>query len=256
MNELDVLVQQYDKLLDMQSFLADDLDYSIADRHIHFLKQLSEVSSNGITLFDMYRREHIFTSYNFNNLFGFDLEAVEQSSNSYFNSRVHPDDLIQLSRNGNLMLRFIYKIHPAERRNYKLINEYRILNNNRKYVRVIEQHQALELDKRGNIWLAIGVIDISPNQNEFQGVTYQLTNYTTGELVDPFAPDENSITLTKREKEILCLIKNGFLSKEISQKLFISVHTVNTHRQRILEKLSADNSIEAVNYAARLGLLS
>ncbi|MDR1880928.1 MAG: LuxR C-terminal-related transcriptional regulator, partial [Tannerellaceae bacterium] len=44
--------------------------------------------------------------------------------------------------------------------------------------------------------------------------------------------------------------------KEISNQLCISVHTVNTHRQRILEKLDVDNSLEAVKYASALGLLS
>ncbi|WP_235782360.1 response regulator transcription factor [Phocaeicola paurosaccharolyticus] len=46
------------------------------------------------------------------------------------------------------------------------------------------------------------------------------------------------------------------LSKEISEQLFISVHTVNTHRQRILEKLDVNNSMEAVKYASALGLIS
>jgi len=51
------------------------------------------------------------------------------------------------------------------------------------------------------------------------------------------------------------LVKDGFLSKEISDKLSISTHTVNTHRQRILEKLGVNNSMEAINYAAQLGLI-
>ncbi len=45
------------------------------------------------------------------------------------------------------------------------------------------------------------------------------------------------------------------LSKEIAAELHISVNTVNTHRQRILEKLGVGNSIEAVRYAHMLGLL-
>ncbi|HEX2901046.1 MAG TPA: helix-turn-helix transcriptional regulator, partial [Bacteroidia bacterium] len=62
--------------------------------------------------------------------------------------------------------------------------------------------------------------------------------------------------LTSRELEVLSLIQQGHLSKEISDLLSISVHTVNTHRQHILEKLDAGNSMEAVQMAARLGLLS
>ena len=55
---------------------------------------------------------------------------------------------------------------------------------------------------------------------------------------------------------VLQLIKEGLLSKEISEQLSISVHTVNTHRQRILEKLDVNNSMEAVKYASALGLIS
>jgi DNA-binding NarL/FixJ family response regulator len=51
------------------------------------------------------------------------------------------------------------------------------------------------------------------------------------------------------------MVKDGFLSKEISEQLSISLHTVNTHRQRVLEKLGANNSMEAVVFASKLGLL-
>jgi DNA-binding CsgD family transcriptional regulator len=60
--------------------------------------------------------------------------------------------------------------------------------------------------------------------------------------------------LNRLEKEILGLFAEGLISKEIADKLFISVNTVNTHQQRILEKLDGGNSMEAIKYAAELGL--
>jgi len=53
----------------------------------------------------------------------------------------------------------------------------------------------------------------------------------------------------------LQLIAKGLISKQIADKLFISVNTVNTHRQRILEKLNADNSFKAIKYASKLGII-
>ncbi|MEZ4913596.1 MAG: LuxR C-terminal-related transcriptional regulator [Chitinophagales bacterium] len=81
-------------------------------------------------------------------------------------------------------------------------------------------------------------------------------NFKNGAII-PFSNDKQavSIELTKREIEVLKLVKDGFLSKEISDKLAISLHTVNTHRQRVLEKLGANNSMEAVMLALKLGLL-
>lgn len=55
--------------------------------------------------------------------------------------------------------------------------------------------------------------------------------------------------LTKREMEILKLICDGFSSKNISEKLFISINTVETHRKRILMKLNVKNSVGVVKYA-------
>lgn len=61
--------------------------------------------------------------------------------------------------------------------------------------------------------------------------------------------------LSEREKEILRLIEQGCLSKEIAISLSISIHTVNRHRQNILEKLRVQNSFEACKTARLLNLL-
>ena len=61
--------------------------------------------------------------------------------------------------------------------------------------------------------------------------------------------------LSARETEILKLVAQGKLSKEIADILQISIATVNTHRQNILQHLNADNSMEAVSHAHSLGLI-
>ena len=143
-----------------------------------------------------------------------------------------------------------------EKTNYKLINEYRILNASNQYVRVVEQQQVLELDKRGNFWLALSILDISPNQDVNSGIKSQILNYRTGKFIPLIDTKENVNTaLSAREIEILKMVKYGLLSKEISDKLSISVHTVNTHRQRVLEKLEANNSMEAIITASKLGII-
>lgn len=48
-------------------------------------------------------------------------------------------------------------------------------------------------------------------------------------------------SLTGREKEILELILNGLTSQEVSDKLFISLNTVNTHRRNILKKTNSES---------------
>ncbi len=62
-------------------------------------------------------------------------------------------------------------------------------------------------------------------------------------------------TVTPREKEILELIADGLTNEEIAEKLGLSVHTVQTHRSNILEKLGLHNRAQLVTYAARVGLI-
>lgn len=255
MTHLQTLQREYYELLSLQQFDSNALDYGILDTHTVLLHQLAQVGNSGITVFDHHRREHVFTSYNFGELFGHDMDAVAAAGSEYFDSRIHPDDLVQLLQNGIAALKFYHRIPEDERRNYKYVCEYRVIGNTGSYVRVIEQHQPLEIDARGNIWLTLGVLDISPNQDETQGIKAQFLNYKTGVIVPLVPKNDTAASLTKREKEILTLVKKGLPSKDISEKLFISIHTVNTHRQRILEKLNVVNSLEAARYASELGLL-
>ena len=64
----------------------------------------------------------------------------------------------------------------------------------------------------------------------------------------------NSI-LTGRELEIITLISLEYSGKEISEQLFISVNTVETHRKNIMKKLEAKNTISLVKYALKNNLI-
>ena len=61
--------------------------------------------------------------------------------------------------------------------------------------------------------------------------------------------------LTDRELEIITLIALEYSGKEISDQLFISMNTVETHRKNIMKKLDAKNSISLVKYALKNKLI-
>lgn len=63
-------------------------------------------------------------------------------------------------------------------------------------------------------------------------------------------------TLTPREREILKLIADGYTSRQITTKLFISLKTVLGHRAKIMEKLGLHNRTELIKYAMRKGLVN
>jgi DNA-binding NarL/FixJ family response regulator len=62
--------------------------------------------------------------------------------------------------------------------------------------------------------------------------------------------------LSEREREVLKLTAEGFSSQEIADKLIISAKTVDTYRQRIMDKLDIHHRSELIRYALRKGMLT
>ena len=58
-----------------------------------------------------------------------------------------------------------------------------------------------------------------------------------------------TISLTKREREVLALIADGLNNQQISEKLFISPRTVDTHRTNIMQKLDIHDAGHLVKFA-------
>ena len=257
--ELQQLVKEYSELLDTQKFREEDLDYSVLDKHIASLEVLNVVESSSISVFDLYKKKHIYLSSGFELQLGWDNKQAHSEGNEYINTKIHPADFLELLKAGNYFMKLAFTgISKQDWKSYKLINDYRVLNSKREYVRVIEQHLCLEQDKRGNYWLDLSIMDLNPDQEINAPFRCRLLNYKTGELFR-FPPElpasQELVALSVREKEILKLVAQGLVSKQIADRLFISVNTVNTHRQRIIEKLNVTNTAEAIKYASSVGWL-
>lgn len=65
-------------------------------------------------------------------------------------------------------------------------------------------------------------------------------------------PHEN---LTDREFQVLCMIASGKTVSEIGAELFLSVKTISTYRQRILEKMNMKNNSEITHYVIKNNIL-
>lgn len=70
------------------------------------------------------------------------------------------------------------------------------------------------------------------------------------------AEDETDVVdLTTREREVLVLIAEGLSNGEISEKLVISIKTVDRHRENIMRKLNIHNRIDLVKFALKKGMI-
>jgi len=62
-------------------------------------------------------------------------------------------------------------------------------------------------------------------------------------------------TLSEREREVLTFTAEGYTAQEIADRLVLSPKTVDTYRQRMMDKLNLHHRAELVKYALRKGLL-
>lgn len=76
-----------------------------------------------------------------------------------------------------------------------------------------------------------------------------------GKAIEVRAQKIADIGLSQREIQIIRLSAEGLTAAEIAEKLFISVHTVNTHRQRIYAKMDVKNVSDMLRVATGLGLV-
>ena len=207
----------------------------IAQEYLPYIKILEEAGSFAVFLLDRFGHYYYVTEYV--------TEDIEAPQELDIEKMVHPDDWEVVRRIDKKVWELLDTLSEEEKLAYKYIYEMRVLDR-RKYVRMIYQMRILAF--KDDNFLGMGIIDIAPEQSANTSVRFQIKNCLTDEIV-PFAIESATDTLlTPREREVLALAKEGMFSKEISEKLNISIHTVNRHRQNILEKLQVDNIIEAM----------
>lgn len=61
--------------------------------------------------------------------------------------------------------------------------------------------------------------------------------------------------VSDREREVLQMISEGYTVKEIAATLYLSEHTIISHKKNLTEKLSAKNCVDLIVKAIRMGLI-
>jgi DNA-binding NarL/FixJ family response regulator len=80
-------------------------------------------------------------------------------------------------------------------------------------------------------------------------------NYIQKDKIPPKYQENNSVHLSEREIEVIQAFSDGLSYKEIADRLFISPRTVESHKNRILDKLGLFTIIDLVKYAIKNNLI-
>lgn len=189
-----------------------------------------------------------------------DILAIERDENEevvssiwekgIFNA-IHKEDLSDKHLRELCFFNFIKRQQRQVRSKYYLMSRIRMMTKDGGYVNVIHRMFYITIPSNGSLWLSLCLYSPLMFDSDFRCIVVDSINGHTFEL----EKENNSKILSNREKQILHLIDNGMMSKEISKILSISINTVSRHRQEILGKLQAKNSIEACRIARDLNLI-
>jgi DNA-binding CsgD family transcriptional regulator len=175
----------------------------------------------------------------------------------FMNGILHPDDRSWFLAFGDSVLDFFSKLSIEKLMNYKVRYDIRFRKLNGDFVRMLYQGLLLEHDENGRFLRTLSVLtDITFLKQEgtpalsFIGMNGE-PSYHNVALNNIYI--ESKEELTRREKEVLKLLIDGKLSKEISYILNISKQTVDTHRKNMLHKKNLNNSGELIGKAIRYG---
>jgi DNA-binding NarL/FixJ family response regulator len=93
------------------------------------------------------------------------------------------------------------------------------------------------------------------HSRRFEAVAQRRTSNGAREVI-PFTPPKREQVPTAREIEVLQLISEGLVNREIGQRLFLSEETVKSHVRHLLAKLQARSRAHAVAVGFRRGLIA
>jgi DNA-binding CsgD family transcriptional regulator len=205
----------------------------------------------------------IFLSHNFSRIFGYSRKLFMQGDLQFLIKHMHPDDLSSFI---NFAETSTLKATTWRDAKEKAVHEHcsRIKHHNGKWIWINQKVIVLSVTPDRHIDTALLLFDdcTAAKQSELdQHISLVEKNRKNSKLLELLAPVSNAKTkreelliasedhasLTLREKEIMQLVSQGLSSKEIAAKLFISKHTVESHRKHILHKLSVRNAPQMVH---------
>jgi len=199
-----------------------------------------------------------FLSHNFSRIFGYQRKLFMEGDLQFLITHMHPEDLrafITFAETSTL------NATPWKKAKEKAVHECcsRIKHRNGKWMWIKQKVIVLSVTPDRHIDMALLLLDDCTSEKQaelnkrFAQIEKSRKNSKLLEVLAPVSSTqakrekllialEERPSLTPREKEIMQLVSLGFSSKEIAAKLFISRHTVESHRKHILRKLSVKNA--------------
>jgi DNA-binding CsgD family transcriptional regulator len=152
---------------------------------------------------------------------------------------------------------FWKNLPPEKVFKYKTRYDFRISCKNNQYKRLLQQVAVIQSDEEGAVLRTFVIFtDISELKKTNKMVLSIIglegePSYIDIQPVRALVPHKS--ILTKREREIFQLLIDGYKSADIAQMLFLSLHTVHTHRRNIFRKTATKSVLQLVKLGLEKG---
>lgn len=212
------------------------------------LEELMEENDQFLSVMSLEKMSFLYTSKRSKEMLGIDSGIFNPA---HLLAAIHPDDIDKLSWVNSQLLRVGGEMFQNEKGPALMSFTFRLRNASGDYMRILGQNYIFYSPKPEKAVFGIRVI----TNVGWCKLKNNCSHQYVGNDISLFRfPDECLLktvpAFSPRELDILRLIEFGLSSKEIAEKLYLSINTVNTHRYNILKK-SGKASIPELIYGLK-----
>jgi hypothetical protein len=163
-------------------------------------------------------------------------------------NRLIPVDAMIMINGSAFVWDYVTELPVDQRKNYKVIAEYRMQNDHHKMIRVHYQNITLELTDTGDVWLSMMLFELAPDQNMETLGNISCVDAVSGEAILTVEQVKENLLkkiLSGQEIDVLKRISKGEDTGQIAAALGIDEKTADQYRIKIFSKLQAADMNDA-----------
>lgn len=217
------------------------------------LEEMLDLNRQFIYVGDILNMEMLFTSRSSYDIFGIRPENLNPH-NIFINT--HPEDLQRHSVTRSRLFKLASEMYIQKQ-------VFSVMSTNMRFRNLLGGYSNILV--QGYLWSCqiphntVCCLFVQTDISWFGEIKHGYNSYLGTDLSYFRYPDEELImtgnVFSDREFEIIKLVESGLKSEQIAQKIFLSVHTVNTHRRRILKKTGKLTLSELIHELKERGVL-
>lgn len=224
-----------------------------------FMDEVSMQNNVVIFLWNVYTNRFVYMSDKLKVLSGLESSQFMGENGIGFSfSRMHPNQVEALLLFNRLAIKLFKENNPHNCKKFLTCMNYLYKNGNNEYVQVLQRSVVLEADENNDPLLCISFIHYVGHIKKHDSAGCVISTHGKISIYDYNYNNkciEAPKTFSIQEKRIISMLAQGDDTKSISQKLFISPHTVNTHRKNLIKKTNCIDTTGVVAFARLINLI-